>query len=182
MIDEKRFVGKGDTRTALGAVLSYDHVPVDLQGLSVSFHAVNAESLADVVGETTSNVTVEPEQAVTVDTSSGKIKGYALGVKTGDIVRFTASDAPAGIVVGTKYKVGNCWPDGFYLQTTEGTAVKPTSAGTAVEVVIVGQVAYQWQSADVDTALTLDCVFRIVDGSAKDTLPVSYRLLVEVSE
>jgi hypothetical protein len=181
MIDEKRFVGITDTRTALGAVLSHDGVPVDLQGLTVSFKATLADVGTSVVAEATTNVSVEPEQSVTIDTDTGKVKGYALGLESGDVIRFTASTMATGLTAGVMYKVGPCFADGFYIQTMEGKKVSPTTTGTAMKVVQVGRVAYSWQAADVASARTLDCVFRVVDGSDKDTFPVSRRLLVEVT-
>lgn len=178
-----RYVGIGDTRTALAAIVCEGGVPVDLRGLTATFAAMNAEKLTEVIEEDGTFVTVEPSFVVTVSTSSGKFGAYGTGLKANDLVRFTADTMPTGLDEDAFYTVRNAYADGFTVTTCDGNSVVvPTTAGTNVECVIVGLVTYAWQAADVETAQKLDCLFRIVESGAKDTFPRSHKLIVEVRE
>lgn len=165
----------GDTLTPFGTTLVQSGNPTDLSGKTVKVSATDRASKGVVIVETSSNVTAHPTYTFTADATADRIKCVGHTVREGEQVVFSNSGGalPTGLSASTRYFARDVQKNSFKVSEYEGTAaIDITGAGTGTHsFYVVGQVQYDWQTADVSTVRGLWLQFKVYDGSECDTFP-----------
>lgn len=145
---------------------------------SVEFHALDDSACpaTDLVGWTSSNVTVQPTKAFTSDTTTGIKSLYSVnnGLKVGMQLKLSTSGTlPTGLSTTERFFVVRVNGHNFWLcKQKTGTAIEITNAGTGTHnFEILGHVQYQPQSGDVNTAGTYKVEIRLEEAGEYETLP-----------
>jgi hypothetical protein len=145
---------------------------IDLTGLTVKL-AVDDVDGVNVVAATTTGVSIQPTNSVTVDATNGEWKAINHGLKQGDEVILATSDVlPAGFATATRYFVRDATPHRFKLSYKPNTvAIALTDAGSGSHTYyVVGHVTRAWQTGELP-AVTADgedhrAYWTVTDGSS----------------
>jgi hypothetical protein len=171
--------GIGDRLTPLRRTLFQSGEEVDLGSKTVKVLG-EEDGGTSWITEGTTGVTAEPTATVTADASTDVLAATDHGYQNGTCLKFTTTGTlPGGLATSTRYYVRDRTQHTFKVSATRGGApIDLTSAGSGTHSAApVGQVAYAFQTADVDTAGTFWLWFKVFSGSVYDTFPVDGRKL-----
>lgn len=167
-------VGIDNTLNKMRYVIKGDNGAIDVGSLTVKAYMID-DADAVVIAETTTGVTRQGTFSITASATTSLVSANEHRAKDGDQLIFaTSGTLPTGIDAGTRYFATAIEPNAFKLATSPGgPRVSITGLGSGSHTAyIVGEVLYDWQAADVDTAGDFVFYWQVYSGSEVATYPV----------
>lgn len=181
---------KGSTREPLSFIVGDGSNGLELSTYTVEILMLSNEgteaapeyNATPTIAQTSTNVTVQPEVAFTVDATNNWILCPAHGVPNGWKVRFVGGSLPSGLNATDNFFARDIYTDRFKVATYEGGDAVDIGTGSG-DFYIVGHVQYAWQTADVDTAGLFAVWFVIDDGTDTEREPSDeFGIVVSINE
>lgn len=175
----------GNTRTSLAVILKQGGFPVDLSGLTVKVEGDTDAGVAWIT-ETTTGVTAEGTTTFTANASTDKLTASNHKLPAGTQLKLsTTTTLPDGLSDSQFVYVREPEQHKFRVsETPDGPLIDLLDAGSGTHsYAVVGEVKYDFQAADVDTAGTFYLWFNVYSGSEFDTFPCDgQKMQVKVNE
>lgn len=176
----KFYCRKDEVGFPLSYIIAIDGVAQNLTGHTLTFAMFETDSSEGVekVAETATGISIQPTQAVTYDSTVGKLKCNQHGLERGYEVIFANSGGslPTGLSAGVRYFCRDVTEHYFNVcLEPDTTKITISGAGTGTHTFfIVGHVQYSPQSGDLDTVGTYYAWFYDEDaGGNKTSFPRS---------
>jgi hypothetical protein len=166
----------GDTLVPLNAIIEHTSGPVDISADTIKFLMKSDDGLGtSVIAATTTGITRQPTQIFTavISVNSGVVFCNGHGVLEGQqLLLYTTSALPGGLLTSTRYYAVQVTPDAFGLaRFPQGSPITLTDNGTGQHTfTVVGSVQYD-RSGFPATAGRYRAWFQRISGSATQTYP-----------